>query len=59
MKFLIPMEWRREISALDFSALEANATDWADLTVTDALVYGQNGVLFTAGALRDMKIPTN
>ena len=36
-----------EISDLDFSALEANATDWADLTVTDALVYGQNGGLFT------------
>ena len=36
-----------EISDLDFAALEANATDWADLTVTDALVYGPNGSLFT------------
>lgn len=36
-----------EISDLDFAALEDNATDWADLTVTDALVHGKDGVLFT------------
>ena len=36
-----------EISDLDFAALEENATDWADLTLKDALVYGQDGFLFT------------
>ena len=32
---------------LDFSVLEENATDRAELTVTDALVHGKDGSLFT------------